>query len=310
MSLIIVTKSSKLDPFSLETYKRLLRTLTKRNRGPSSVTTSLMRGLDELSYDYKLNPTREEIGTADTVWVNESIDALYYAITNREKYRHLIVGPNLVVTTSESESIITDTRIDTILQPSEWTKDFMTSQESTLENKVQIWPAGVSIPESNTQKKTSDVLLFIKNDVEDSLLEKIQTLLQKENLSFTILHYGTFKQSDYFSMLNKTKFLIYLSNSESQGLALQEAWVRDVPTLVFNRGYFEYKEYTFKNDKISAPYLTKQTGMFFNSNNFEEVFYDFINDLKKFTPKQYVIDNLSDKVCAQKFLQIISEHTK
>lgn len=310
MSLIILTKSPYLNLFSFETYKRLLRNVTKRNRGPSSVTASLMRGLDELAYPYALNSAIGDSSHTDTVWVNESLDALNYAISCREKYKHLVVGPNLVVFTPDSNRIITDTRIDTIVQPSSWTRDFMISQEPSLQNKIHIWPAGVMVPKSVNENTSNNVLLYIKNPMEAGLVEKITSLLQKESLHFSIIRYGTFKQSDYFTQLMNAKFLIYLSNSESQGLAVQEAWARDVPTLVFDRGYFEYKDYTFKSEKISAPYLTEQAGKFFNNSNFEEVFYDFINTINTFTPKQYIMSNLTDKICAQKFLQIIGETTK
>jgi hypothetical protein len=186
----------------------------------------------------------------------------------------------------------------------------MVSIKPSLENRIKIWPAGVTIPkEETTSNKNIDVLIYHKNTPGDNLLEIITAYLKGEGLVLQTIRYGEFKQSDYFEKLNNTKMLLYLSNSESQGLALQEAWARNVPTLVYNRGYFKYKKYTtFTDEKISAPYLSDQTGLFFNKDNFKEKFHQFWNSLETFTPRKFTSENLSDKVCAQKFLDIINSH--
>jgi hypothetical protein len=271
------------------------------------VTSSLIRGLNELGYTYKLNPHKNFISFSDTVWVNESIDALRWAISHKPKDGRLIVGPNLVITPNDYGGIITSKAIDVILQPSLWTKQFLTSLEPSLEKKIKIWPAGVEIPKESTLQKTIDVLIYSKSKMSHNLLETIYDSLRQEHLRYEILEYGKFKQRTYFEKLNATKMLIYLSHSESQGLALQEAWSRNVPTLVFNRGYYEYNGNHFVNDYISAPYLTKETGMFFNEETFTTIFKLFINNLDTFTPKEYVSENLSDAVCAKKFLTIIEQ---
>jgi hypothetical protein len=47
--------------------------------------------------------------------------------------------------------------------------------------------------------------------------------------------------------------------------------------------------------------------MFFNEETFTTIFKLFINNLDTFTPKEYVSENLSDAVCAKKFLTIIEQ---
>lgn len=53
--------------------------------------------------------------------------------------------------------------------------------------------------------------------------------------------------------------LFFLSQSESQGIALAEAWAMDVPTFSWNPREFVYKMHTFKNVS-SAPYTTSENG--------------------------------------------------
>lgn len=307
MSLIILNKSPRLNIFSPEIYKRLGRKIFNKTRGPQAVTASLCRGLDEIKYEYKLNPPTTEITENDIVWVNESIEALRFAIKLKggKNYR-LIAGPNLIIVPEQSNGIISSAKIDIILQPSDWTKNFMASLKPDLDDKIKVWPAGVAMPILNESLKTNGLLVYLKDSRAERLLPEIRSSLQRQNRSFEIIKYNKFQQSEYFAKLGKSRALIYLGNSESQGLALQEAWARNIPTLVLNKEYFEYKKYKFPAEKISAPYLNDQNGIFFDTNNFEEKFLEFWSKLTSFQPREYVLNNLSDKICAQKFLAIIN----
>jgi hypothetical protein len=138
------------------------------------------------------------------------------------------------------------------------------------------------------------------------LLEEIVVSLKKRNLHIETIVYGKYKQEDYFEKLKVSKAMLYLSHSESQGLALQEAWVRDVPTLVFTRGYFAYGKHHFEATNISAPYLNEKMGLFFTEKNFEETLTTFLTTIDTFTPREYVVENLSDSVCAQHFTQLVT----
>ena len=88
--------------------------------------------------------------------------------------------------------------------------------------------------------------------------------------------------------------MIYLSVSESQGLAMFEAWARNVSTLVWEKGEYEGDGKSISG-KISAPYLTDQVGLAFSSvEDFSrqlEVFLKF-----GFNPRKYVEENFSNKI--------------
>ena len=98
-------------------------------------------------------------------------------------------------------------------------------------------------------------------------------------------------------------YIIYLQASESQGLALQEAWSYNVPTLVYQNEKMVYKGYTIEAEKLSAPYLTNEAGQFFTLDNLKEILSNL--NLNNFDPKRYCEDNLSDKKSTQKYLAII-----
>lgn len=109
--------------------------------------------------------------------------------------------------------------------------------------------------------------------------------------------------------------MIYVGKSESQGLALHEAWMADVPTLVYNpkkwQTVSEGKSYSWNDDSIAAPYLVEDTGMFWNdSDDFEQKWDEFISKLGKMKPREYSLKHFSDIISLQNLIGIIDEHGK
>lgn len=291
--------------FSKEFLKKILRCVLNKSRGPQAVNDSLKRGLDELGVEYLWN--KKNLNKDSIIFVNDSLDALKWAIRlkQKNKIKKLISGPNMVAFPDDYNKIILSKEIDLILFPSQWTKDFFCSKYQELNQKIKLWPAGVAYsPESNIEKK--GVIIFGKNNqtLQDDIVKYIDG-----KIDYIVIEYGQFKQKDYYSLLNKNKHLIYISNSESQGLALQEAWMRNVSTMVWNRGYWQSGAEKWFNEKISAPYLNNQSGLFFKDiNDFENKFDQFLNS--DFSAREYCLNNLSDKKSAEIFLEIIKEYDK
>ncbi len=308
MSLIILTKSPI---FSFKDLIRQIKYFVKyvlgQKRGPDIVTSSLLNGLKELNYKYKYNINQKKIFIEDTIYVNDSVEALRWAIEAKKegKIKKLIVGPIISVLPHDHNSIMLNKEIDLILFPSEWTKNHWLSTEKSLENKIQIWPVGVTLPVLS--KDDRDTVLVYYKKVPGNLFEFIKNFLNRSNIKFHIINYGLYRQKRYFSLLRKAKVMIYLSESESQGLAMFEAWSYNVPTLVWNRGYWQYGNNRWEDDKISSPYLVEDCGLFFkNQNDFPEVFNCFINKLPSFSPRNYIANNYTNKKIAQNFLGIIT----
>ncbi len=317
MTLIILEQSPRTNIFSkglfLEIVKKLMRYLTGKRRGPQAVLASVLRGLCRVKYPYKLNPKENQIHNNDTIWVNSSIEALRWAINFKRvnPKTKLIVGPNLVITPDEYDGIIFDDHIDVILQPSEWTKKLYERYNSIAAQKIQIWPAGVEDPYemSPAPKKTGRIIVFQKNAPVE-VFNKVIEVLNKKLVAYDTVIYGTFSHEDFLRKLDSASAMIYLSISESQCIALQEAWIRNVPTLVWDKGVWEYKtkkqEISFVFEQISAPYLTPEAGLSFkNAEEFTGVYETFMNHLKEFTPRNYSIRTLSDKVTTRAYLDII-----
>ncbi len=298
MTLTLFTKPP-LSP--IDYIKEILRPA----RGPQMVAISLQKGLTESGYSYIFNPKYP----TDTVAVLQNPKALRYAIKQKQqgKIKQLVAGPNIVVTPNDYENLSNDPLIDKIVVPSQWVKNFWLSQSPILQNKIYTWAAGVDDPgEPNPSTERNTILVYQKN-ASDELLNKILKNLKITKLKITIINYGKYKQTDYFAKLNKTKLAIFLTQSESQSIAQQEAWMRDVPTLVWNPGVWQCNKYSWQDEKISSPYLTDECGQFFSSiAEFDVKLNQMLNNLSNYDPRQYALENFTNKVSAQKFLEIIN----
>ncbi len=289
--------------------KKILRSILRIQRGPDVVLKSLVRGLDTIDITYNINPHIKELYRIVHVLSNPS--ALEWAIEQKKlgKIDTLIAGPNISILPSFDTCIMSNSNIDMILLPSEWTREAFAKDSPSIAKKIQIWPSGVLIPQMDTMEKidTEGLYLIYKKTFSDEMYTKIVQTLDTKSIPHKTLVYGTFKQAEYFELLTQARGMIYLQKSESQGIALQEAWARNVPTLVWDS-----KTYTYENTnitvsgKVSAPYLTDECGMFFDSlEEFDTKFTEFDNRIDSFTAREYCIKNLSDEASAQIYIKHI-----
>ncbi len=288
--------------FSVDYLKEIVKRFLNKKAGPLSVLESIERGFSALNIEYSINNKIHDI-----VQVVSGVNSLRYALNLKDKgiIRTLVVGPAIVASPEEAGEIIVNKNIDVIVFPSDWTKNYFSSKYPELRDKIKIWPAGVSDPGEPSEKKDG-VLIFYKNN--DKLLREIENYLG-DKINYRVIKYGKFKQADYYKMLAETKYLIYLSNSESQGIALQEAWIRNVPTLIWNRGFWQSGGNKWFDEKISAPYLNDENGMFFKDmDDFKNKFNTFISN--SYAPRKYCLENLTDKKSAEILINIINNYVK
>jgi len=301
--LTILTHSPRI--LSKEYVKALVKKLMGRMRGPNAVAESLHRGLQVLNVPHLIDPPINKI--SDTVHVISGIEALRFAIKLKKngKIKKLIAGPTLVITPFDNDKIILSPEIDIIVCASAWPKDFFVSLVPELDKKIIVWPAGISIPET-ISTKNGPWVIYNKIGHGDSISESIKKSLSDKHISWIEICYGEFKQKEYFYLLASAQAVVYLSHSESQGLALQEAWARNVPTLVYTRGYWEYGTHRWDDSKISAPYLNDQSGSFFKDITEFEKETDYLQShIDQFTPRSHVEKNLSDIKTTEQLLKIL-----
>ena len=175
-----------------------------------------------------------------------------------------------------------------------------------LTGRCKIWPAGVDTiywsPEHRSSVK-KQVLLFGKQDAGPiPATDKYKGILSQKGYRVNTIKRGTdtfYTREEYKEALQNCSFMVGFSRSESQGLAWVEAWSMDVPTFLW------HNDTNIINGKIvrtsTAPYLTEQTGCFFNNiSDFEMLLDKWEAGRLNFSPRQWVLENMSDEVCARK----------
>ncbi len=297
----IYTRSNRIT--TLEFWKWQAKKVLKKYSGPDAVADSLIRGLTQLDVEFEVNPKKP----TRTVVVISGVAALQDMIRAKQSgtIGSLIAGPCIVTSPLEHNKILASPEIDRIVVPSEWVRNFYAHQIPNIADKIRVWPAGVSTSEPSS--KSGPIIIYDKNFSTESLSEAFAAIssLSLESRTFT---YGTFKKDEYLKALRSAPLMIYLSRSESQGIALQEAWTRDVPTLIPYSGTWKSLGHEWKDDMINAPYLTDATGSFYkNKDELSQLIQTITKGSSPFAPKAYCDVHLSDLASARILIQLIHE---
>ncbi len=284
--------------------KYWFKKMDPRIRGPRMVAKSLLRGLSELGVIHKVNPIRVPRGA--TVGVLSGVRALEWAIEAKKAgmINKLIAGPNIAMP-GEHGGIIFNKDIDIFLTPSTWIKDWLISLKPERINAFRVWSAGVETAPITKLSAGRETIIVYKKRCPTALFERIIAELQKRKLPYKVITYGTYNRRAYLRALNMAKGLIFLSESESQGIAIHEAWMMDVPTLVWDRRLFKAGDYEWMGAS-SAPYLSDEVGVEFKDEQELSTKLDsFLQKLDTFRPRAYHLENFTDVKAAEEYLKFI-----
>lgn len=283
-----------INPVSSEFWRYVLsRKLLAKHRGPDAVRDSVLRGFDALQIPFRLNPYRQ---VSDTVLVLSGIEALRAAVRHKERglIKRLLAGPNIVARPSDAEGLFDHPSVDTVLVPSIWVAGLWKHEDPGLSAKIRIWPAGVEPAVASTR---SGMPIIYDKLGDPRLLANVQKAVGAHRLFI----YGKFRQEEYLDVLADAPYLVYLSRSESQGLALQEAWARDVPTLVNKSIRWDNGVSSWEATGINCPYLTPELGLVFEEPNQLPALAATVAALH---PKSYCDTHLSDEASARLLLTL------
>ena len=284
--------------------------------GSKVVQYNLTSGLTQLGQSFKLNPPAYLV--TPLVGVLSNTDALRWAIIAKRqgKIRYLVAGPNLVVTPQEQNGIICASEIDLVVTPSRWVSDHYLSMAPMLAGKLVEWPVGVDTefwapdPTISRQDRAGGWLVYDKTQSGGSVERNmvVEALSQKgEHVTWIV--YGKYKPEEYRKKLQSAKAMIVLSPSESQGIAMFEAWACDTPTLVWDRKMMEYKGMIFKSPSVSSsPYLSNESGRSFqNAENFLHSLIEFEKCLDNYIPRDYILRNYTLRKAAENYIGLFKK---
>ena len=283
--------------------RKFFSTLDQAGRGPKVVAENLLKELEMLE-DVHWNLCLREIPqnrSINIMWVVNNVDDLRWAIVNKEEVgaKELWAGPNLVVVPQESGGILKSDEIDKVVVPCEWVKKLYEVESPDLVGRIQVWLVGTDTefwsPSKAENKEERNVLVYNKR--QDNLFMALLPVLKKY-ATVNVVRYGEYTSKEYKQALNDATFMVWLSMSESQGLALLEALSMNVPVLAWDSGQWRYYSEELKKQFVygkasSCPYFSFQCGLKFKSGeNFDNRLIEFMRKMKKleFRPRDYLFE--------------------
>ena len=154
-------------------------------------------------------------------------------------------------------------------------------------------------------------MVYYKHRHPNELKQIKDFLIQQKISNYRIFDYDQrYNEEDYLSYLQKCKYGIVLDAHESQGFAIEEALACDVPLLVWNAQTMnqELNSHYQPIPCTSIPYWDNQCGEYFHhQEELERKFQILQMKLKaqQYSPRQYILDNLSTEKCAERFIKLI-----
>lgn len=271
--------------------------------GHYAVTRSLLAGMRQIglpfSYNYPLLPSR-------TALVLAGLDTLRFAIEQKRAGRidFLAAGPNICVAPSLCDNMVADAAVDVYLVNSEWTRRMYVEDCPALDGRIAVWPAGVDADfwSRRNPPRRRHVLLYVKND--HAPIGAVQDVLARLHLAVTVLRYGEYTTDSFKALLESSECMICMGGPESQGIALAEAWAMDVPTFVWSGADRVWPVPAYAS---SAPYLSEETGAFWGEcAELEAALESFYENRQWYSPRKYVLRELTDEVSAVKLMHIVA----
>ncbi len=217
-----------------------------------------------------------------------------------------IFGPHFSVFPEKQHMQMITGNNSTYIQPSDWVVQLWKDYSYPI--TIKSIPFGVSTDQFKeiTTNKTNVFIYYKRRD--PSELKLLQYFLNYKFVNYKIFSYtDRYDENDYLQYLQNSQYGIVLDAHESQGFALEEAMSCNVPLLVWSATSMK-QEYvsTYEDIKCtSVPYWDNRCGeIFYDRKDLEKTFDFFISKLKTYTPRQYILENLSIEKCKQKFIQL------
>jgi hypothetical protein len=266
-------------------------------RGPGKVLKNLQLGLNKLKIDYTVN--QSPIKSAKKICLS------YHNILTTPQ-ENLFIGPNICVLPID-DSFVMNQNYEKYIVNSQWTYDAY--KKWLPEQKLSIWPVGIDtdlFSDKKNNQKNNDCLIYFKRRGSEEL-ERLKKFLEEKKQSYRIVEYGNYDEKNFIELIENSKYSIVIDNCESQGIAIQEIMSCNLPLLVWDVEFWNDRGDSLKFPASSVPFWNDKCGKKFYNYEQLNLSYDFfIDNLNKFEPRNFILENLSLDICAKNLLKIIN----
>ncbi len=307
----------KFDRYPRKVIRRILRG-RQRPGGQMMIALNLIKGLNKMGIAYRFNDYRHIKKHPDEI---ACIIGKPQVLFERNWNNPIILGSGIYAHPLECPNLFEHySNIKRVLVPGEWMRKMF---EPYYTDKVLAWPTGIDTDEWTplTGNKTFDFLIYDKiyweyDKFKAELINPIIKLLEEKKLTYQYIKYGQYTHAELKAKLSTSKAALFLCRHETQGFAYQQILSANTPILAWNPGGYWQDPYYYP-DKVkyqpvsSVPYWDDRCGITFTGiNDFNERLNTFLKDLNKFKPRDYILENLTLKICAEKYMQIYHEVEK
>lgn len=266
----------------------------KKIRGPKKVVDNLILGLEKIGYPYVIN---KDLNSCKRLWIQDDTDSLY-DLKKLNSDIKVLVGPNLFVNPENIPDSI-DLSKTVYLQPSKNVLDIW-NKKGYNKSPLEVWPVGIDTEKYVPFKDSKDiVLLYFKNRTKEELFY-VENILRNKKINYETIIYGAYKEAQYYELLKRTRYIVWLGIYESQGIALEEALSCNIPMVVIDT---QLPNNEFDKNSTSAPYFDERCGIIIKEiSTLEPTLTIMEEKYSQLKPRDYVLENLELKSQAEKFI--------
>jgi hypothetical protein len=296
--------------------RRALRRLYHRVRGGQKVSgfevmfTLLVRALERIGWRVAVNDHRlarenphYPVGVAGYPHILEQ-----WRLPNPA-----VLGPGLFDHPGLAPSLMDDARFRMYLVTCDWMRVLF---GGVYGPRCGVWYAGHDLdlwPDYAAERKDVDFLVYDKirwdrETLEPRLRAPVLDRFRQRGLRTALLRYGKYGHDEYRALLRRSRGLVFLCESETQGMAYQEAMACNVPVLAWVNGYWlDPQRARFQDAPVAAtsvPYFSDQCGeTFAGLDDFDGVLDRFLARRDSYQPRRYMAENLSLERSGRQYLE-------
>jgi len=283
--------------------------------GPKKVVDNLIKGLSHIGYPYVTN---RRLDACTRLWVHDDVAALKLVPSLPPEIK-VVVGPNLVVMPRNLPKGLDLSRC-VYIHPSNWAIKLWETHGFT-NCPMYRWPAGIDTEGFHPGKKNKQyVLVYFKQRYEHEL-HTIVELLKEKKIDYKLIVYGAYGEKQYKEFLDGATYVIWLGRHDTQGIALQEALATNTPMLIWDvqklgewnasekeMSIFTEEEKAFE-PATSAEYFDETCGIKIkNKGELKNAVGYMEQNWQRFSPRKYVLENLSLEKQARDFVEIYNKY--